>query len=566
MRKHLIAGLSACLALAFVVSGCGKPQSIADEWVTIVPSPLESHASKVRVEVKVNYPVKYFKKKMMLTVTPALATATDTLFTEEVVYQGEKVTDNNEVVKYKVGGPYSFISAFDYNEKFLQADLILKCVAKVKDKEYDLGYVKIGKGIMATSELVNFQALKPAVAPNNFQRVITEKKEAEIRFLIQQSNLRSSELSSEALAELINKIDEAKDAQNQEIKGLEISSYASPDGCLKLNESLASRRDKETTKYINRQIKKLKTEVALSNKFSAEDWDGFQALMQESEIDDKEVILRILSMYEDPEEREREIKNISAVYKAIADEILPQLRRSKMVLSVDVIGKSDEEIKELVQKDSKALSYEELLYAATLYENLDQQISIYNQNIERNNMDWRAQNNLGVALYKQGKFADAERAFAKAVELKGDEPIANFNAGLAALANNNLTAAEECFGKSANVGEGLECAQGALLIKKGEYQKAVEVLNGSFSNNEGLAKLLVADYNAARTALSQVAKPCAKTYYLLAVVSARVNDSNSVFENLKKAIELDANWKQYAAKDIEFEGLFGNETFQSIVK
>jgi Tfp pilus assembly protein PilF len=378
--------------------------------------------------------------------------------------------------------------------------------------------------------------------------------------------LRSSELSSEALAALINKIDEAKDAQNQEIKGLEISSYASPDGCLKLNESLASRRDKETTKYINRQIKKLKTEVALSNKLSAEDWDGFQTLMQESEIDDKEVILRILSMYEDPEEREREIKNISAVYKAIADEILPQLRRSKMTLSVDVIGKSDEEIKELVQNDSQALSYEELLYAATLYEDLDQQIAIYNQNIERNNMDWRAQNNLGVALYKQGKFADAERAFTKAVELKGDEPIANFNAGLCALANNNLTAAEESFGKSANVGEGLESAQGALLIKKGEYQKAVEVLNGQFSNNEGLAKLLVADYNAARTALSQVANPCAKTYYLLAVVSARVNDSNSVFENLKKAVELDANWKQYAAKDIEFESLFGNETFQSIVK
>ena len=565
MRKHLFSVVSACLVLSLIVS-CGKPKELLKEYVTVVPTPVESHSGKVRMEVKVNYPEKYFKKKMELTITPILATETDTIADKDIFYQGEKVKDNNEVVKYKVGGPYSFITAFDYDEKFLKSNFCVRVKAKVKNKEYDLGVVEIVPGVLATPELVNFQALDPVIAEDNFQRVITEKKKADIYFAIQQSNIRSSELSKDEIAALIQKVQDAKDAQNEELKGIEISSYASPDGTLSLNEKLAERREKETNKYIAKQMKKLKAEIAVNAKFTAEDWDGFQALMQDSEIDDKEVILRVLSMYEDPEEREREIKNISEVYKSIADEILPKLRRSQMTLSVDVIGKSDEEIKDLAKNNDATLNLEELLYSAKLFTNLDEKIEIYNKVIARNANDWRAYNNLGIALYQQGKFADAERMIKKAVEFKADAPEANFNAGLIALANKNLTAAEEYFGKSANVGQNLELAQGALLIKKAEYQKAVEVLNGSNVNNEGLAKILVGDFNAASAALNQVAKKDAMTYYLLAVVGARVNDNAAVYENLQKSVELCAAKAEYAKKDIEFANFAEDAKFAEIVK
>ncbi len=565
MKKHLFSVVSACLVLSLLV-GCGKPKELVKEYVTVVPTPVESHSGKVRLEVKVNYPVKYFNKKMVLTITPLLCTPTDTLATQQVVYQGEKVKDNNETVKYKVGGPYSFISAFDYDEKYLESTFCLKVKAQIKDKEYDLGVVEVVPGVLATPELVNFQALNTVLAEDNFQRVITEKKKADIYFAIQQSNIRNTELSKDDIAALIQKIQDAKAAQNEELKDIEISSYASPDGSLSLNERLAERREQATNKYVARQLKKLKAEIAVNAKFTAEDWDGFQALMQESEIDDKEVILRVLSMYQDPEEREREIKNIADVYKAIADEILPKLRRSQMTLSVDVIGKSDEEIKDLAKNNDAALNLEELLYSAKLFTDLDEKIEIYNKVIARNSMDWRAYNNLGIALYQQGKFADAERMIKKAVELKADAPEANFNAGLIALANGNLNAAEEYFGKSANVGENLELAQGALLIKKAEYQKAVEVLNGSNVNNEGLAKILTNDFNAARVALNQVAEKDALTYYLLAIVGARVNDNAAVYENLQKAIELDATKAAYAKKDIEFAKYDEDAKFAEIVK
>lgn len=566
MRKHLFSAVSVCLALSLLV-GCGKPKDFVKEYVTVVPTPVESHSGKVRMEVKVNYPVKYFNKKMELTITPILATENgDTITDKDILYQGEKVKDNNEVVKYKVGGPYSFIAAFDYDKKFLKSNFCVKVKAQIKDKEYDLGVVEVAPGVLATPELVNFQALTPVVAADNFQRIITERTKADIFFAIQQSNIRSSELSKEELAALIEKVKSAKDAQNEEIKGIEILSYASPDGSLSLNERLAANREKETNKYVAKQLKKLKAEIAVNAKFTAEDWDGFQTLMQESEIDDKEVILRVLSMYEDAEVREREIKNIAQVYKAIAEEILPKLRRSQMTLSVDVIGKSDEEIKELAANNSDALSIEELLYSGKLFTNLDEKVEIYNKVIARNSNDWRAYNNLAIALYQQGKHADAERMIKKAVECKGDAPEANFNAGLIALANNNLNAAEEYFGKSANVGENLELAQGALLIKKAEYQKAVEVLNGSNVNNEGLAKILVGDFNAARAALNQVSQKDALTYYLLAIVGARVNDNEAVYSNLAKAVELCAAKAEYAKNDVEFEAYAEDAKFAEIVK
>ena len=536
MIKKLYLPLVALMVLA--LSSCGKMGELSSDYFTTNPEVLEAVAGKVPVTINGKFPEGYFKKNATVEVTPVLRWNGGEAKGQPALFQGEKVEGNGQTISYKAGGNYTMKASFDYVPEMANSELYLDFKITRGSKTYTIPSVKVADGVIATSELPTAASSNASYAEDAYQRIIKQAQEANIMFLIQQANLRNNQLNSEEMKEFHKKVAEVNaDTKNFKLNNIEVSAYASPDGGVKLNTGLAENREKNAEKYLNRQLKKAKIEANVDAKYTAQDWEGFQELVSKSNLQDKDLILRVLSMYQDPEQRENEIKNISSVYKTLADEILPQLRRARLTANYDIIGRSDEEINEAFDTDAKVLSVEELLYAATLYEDLDQQIAIYNQNIERNNMDWRAQNNLGVALYKQGKFADAERAFTKAVELKGDEPIANFNAGLCALANNNLTAAEESFGKSANVGEGLESAQGALLIKKGEYQKAVEVLNGQFSNNEGLAKLLVADYNAARTALSQVANPCAKTYYLLAVVSARVNDSNSVFENLKKAVD-----------------------------
>ncbi len=565
-RKSIILTLAVAVLVLFA---CKPPKTFVDNLKVSV-NPLESHAGKIEVTIDGTFPVKYFQKKMVMTVTPVLKSKTSdaTFKAEPVTYQGEKIKGNDQVIKYKVGGQYTQVAHFDYDAAMESSELWLEVSGKLGKKDFTLDPIKVADGVNITPLLVAVEPgeIDAKIEKDNFQRIIEEKQEAEIKFLIQQSEIRNSEIKSESVVALTKRIDEANKAANLEMKELEIASYASPDGGVELNEKLAGKRDQASQKFINKELKKLKANVTIDSKFTAQDWEGFQKLMEASNIQDKEVILRVLSMYSDPEQREAEIKNLSAAYKAIAEEILPQLRRSKMVLSVDVIGRSDAEIDSIAKVNPDTLSLEELLYAATLTEDLDRKAEIYTKVTELYASDFRGFNNLGVVRYNQGDIDAAGRAFEKAHEIDAKNAAVNYNCGIIALVKGDEDKAEEYFGNAGGVGDELNYVNGVIAIRRADYAKAVELFGAAKLNNAALAKILTKDYAGARSVLESVEKPNARTNYLLAIVGARQNDRAAVLDNLKKAIDADADLKAKAAKDVEFIAYAEDAEFTALVK
>jgi len=567
MKKQLFFAVSMVFALLF--SSCSKDLTALDPSLfKCNPNPLEVKGGKVDATITGTFPVKYFNKRAVLTVTPVLKFEGKEVKGTPVVFQGEKVKGNDKTIAFKAGGNYTVKASFDYVPEMAKSELYLEFSVVQKKKTYQIPSVKVADGIIATSQLVstNETEMNPVIIPDKFQRVIQQQQEADIMFLIQQSNLRKSETSSADMVSLTKKIKEAKETPNEQVSGFNLSSYASPEGPLKLNTNLAESREKVTQGFMNKELKKLKTKVKIDSKFTPEDWEGFQALMEKSNIQDKQVILRVLTMYTDPEERNRQIKNLSVAFKQIAEEILPQLRRSKLKLTVDVTGKADSVILKLAKDDATKLNVEELLYAATLTTDLGEKATIYQKVTEQFPTDVRGFNNLGAVKFQQGNVDDASRYFAKALEIEPTNADVNYNAGLTSLAKGDLAKAEEYFGKAAgttgNVGEGL----GTVYLIKGDYSKAKTYFGSTASNNTAIVQILNADYNGARTTLSTVARPNALTAYLGAIIGARTNDRDAVYSNLKTAIKLDGTYAQKAAKDIEFSKFATDETFLSIIK
>lgn len=567
MRKQLFFAVSLMLALIF--SSCSKDLTALDPSLfKCNPNPLEVKGGKVDATVTGTFPVKYFNKKAVLTVTPVLKYAGKETKGTPAVFQGEKVVGNNQTISYKAGGTYTVNASFDYVPEMSNSELYLEFSVVSGKKTYQIPSVKVADGVIATSQLASKSAKEvvAVIIPDKFQRIIKEMQEADILFQIQKSELRKSEAKSTDVLDLTKKIKEVKESQNKQIAGFEISGYASPDGNIDLNTNLAEKRQKVTTDFLNKEMKKLKTSVTLDAKFTAEDWDGFQKLMENSNIQDKQVILRVLSMYQDPEQREREIKNLSVAFKSIAEEILPQLRRSRLKLTVDVIGKSDAQISELAKSDTAKLTVDELLYAATLTSNLTEKAAIYQKVTDKYPSDIRGFNNLGVIKYQQGNVDDAARYFAKALEIDDKNADANFNAGVAALAKGDLAKAETYFGKAPGTTGNLSQGLGTIYTIKGDYTKAKTHFGSTASNNAALNQILNADYSGARKTLAAVASPDAMTAYLGAIIGARTNDREVVYSNLKQAISLDKTLAAKAAKDIEFAKFATDATFTSIVK
>ena len=373
MKKGLFLSLIAAVAL---LASCNK--SLPNpEQISVNPSPLVKVGNKVDAEIVGTFPEKKFAKKGVLTVTPVLKFEGQEVVGEPVTYVGEKAKENGKTVNYKEGGKYRQNCSFDYVPAMHQSELYLRFEAKIGKKVIEIPDLKIADGVIATDELADARDNKSATTPDKFQRVIQELTEADIKFLIQSAELRSKETKSDEVKALQAAIKDAKEAERKEINKIEVSGYASPDGGMDLNEKLAQNRQKAAAKFLQRDLKKNKVENAIESNITAEDWEGFQKAMENSNMKDKDLVLRVLSMYSDPEEREAQIKNLSSVYGTIADEILPALRRSRLILTTDLIGKSDEEIKKLAKEDPSQLSVEELLYAATLTNDKAEKKAIY---------------------------------------------------------------------------------------------------------------------------------------------------------------------------------------------
>ncbi len=561
MKKGLFLGL---IAAAVVLASCNKTLP-SPEQISVNPNPLEKVGGKVNAEITGTFPQKKFAKKGVLTVTPVLKYDGKEALGEPVTYVGEKAKENGKTVNYKNGGKYSQSCSFDYVPAMRKSELYLRFEAKVGKKVIEIPDVKIADGIVATSELAEAKDNKTAGTPDKFQRVIQELTEADIKFLIQSAELRSSETKSENVKAFQAAIKDAKEAERKEISKIEVSGYASPDGGMDLNEKLAQNRQKAAANFLKKDLKKNKVANAVESKITAEDWEGFQKAMENSNMQDKDLVLRVLSMYSDPEEREAQIKNLSSVYGTIAEEILPALRRSRLILTTDLIGKSDDEIRELAKKDPAQLSVEELLYAATLTNDKAEKMAIYKKAAEQYN-DYRAYNGMGQLYFEEGNIAEARRCYAKALEIQPNDPDVNYNAGVAAMADGDLAKAEEYFGKAAGTKANLQAALGTLYTQKGDYNAAKKAYGQSATNNAAVQQILDEDYAAAAKTLDAVKEPNATTAYLKAVVGARTNDKAAVYANLKSAIAQDAKLKARAAQDIEFAKFAEDAEFKAIVK
>lgn len=537
-----------------LLTGCNKKlNQFQSDYFTVNPNPLEAKAGKVPAAITGKVPAKFFVKNAEVTVTPVLVYEGGETASAPYTFQGEKVRGNNPVVNYENGGNVTIPFMVDYVPEMQKSDLYLNFDVKQGKKQYVLPRVKVADGVIATSTLADAASVKPAIAADKFQRIINEKYNADIMFLINQANLRDGQLRSDAMKALKKEIKDANKDAKREIEEINISSYASPDGGVKLNTTLAENREKNTKNYLKNQLKrdKVKEFGELTAQFTPQDWEGFQKLVSQSNIQDKELILSVLSMYKDPEVREREIRNLSSVFDQLAEEILPKLRYSRITASINAIGKSDEEIKAAYNADPKQLTADELLYSATLTDDNAKRAEIYQKATEVYPNDYRGYNNLGMCQYIDKNYDAAARNFAKAASIAPQSSEAQMNLGLVSLLNKDYAAANQKFGSAAGVSE-LGDALGVYYLQQGDYNSAVKSFGDSKTNNAALAQILTKDYSKAKTTLAGIAKPDATTYYLMAVLGARTNNSEMVNTNIRQAVKLDPSLAKKAVNDLEF--------------
>lgn len=547
-------------ALALVAGGCSKKlANFQSDYFSMRPSPLETVGEEVPGTVYATLPAKFMLKNAKVTATPVLQWNDNGVAGERpatpVIFQGENVRDNGQVVSYANGGQVAIPFDIPYQPEMAQSELYLDFNVDQNGKLYTLPRVKVGNGVIATSTLASASTVHPAVASDGFQRVISEKYGADIHFLVNQANVRASETSKADYIDLNKKLMEANAAPNMEIAGVTINSYASPEGTLAFNTQLAEKREKSTQNYLEGQFKKDKiTEFGeLTSSFTPEDWEGFRSLVEKSNIQDKDLILSVLSLYKDPEEREREIRNISTVFNELADQILPQLRYSRVMATINVIGKSDEELVNQYNTDPSSLKADEILYVATLTDNNAKKEEIYKKAAQIFPNDYRAYNNLGMTQYIAGDYAAATASFDKAARLDPTSKEVEMNKGLISMINKDYKKANELLGAAAGVPETAD-ALGVYYLTQGEVGKAQNAFGDAKTNNAALAQILAKDYNAARNTLAAIPMPDATTYYLTAILGARTHNENMVTGNLRQAVKLDNTLRNRAKKDLEFAG------------
>ena len=537
---------------------------LSPEYFTVTPQVLEAVGGKVPATINGRFPEKYFNKKAIVEVTPALRWQGGEVKGQPATFQGEKVEANYQTIPYQMGGNYTLRTSFDYRPEMAKSELYLDFVVRMGKKVLTIPSVKVADGVIATSELVGktLENANVSLGADAFQRIIKDKREEQIMFLIQQANIRSNQMG--AANNFTNEVKSVEGTSNQRISNIEVSAYASPDGGVNLNRGLAEKRQDNTASLIEKNLKKNNIDADIDTRYTAQDWEGFQELVQKSNIQDKDLILRVLSMYSDPEEREREIKNISTVYRTLADDILPQLRRSRLTLNYEIIGKSDEEISTLARTNANQLNVEELLYAATLTNDAKEQEAIYTQATRLYPNDYRGYNNLGKLAYEAGDLNKAESLFKQAAT-KQDAPEVNNNLALVFLAKGDKATAEQYLGKASGAKE-LNETMGNLYVAQGQYDRAVNSFADTKTNSAALAQILAKDYNKARNTLDGVAHPDAYTAYLKAIVGARTNNLQMVTTNLREAINLQPSLRQQAASDLEFSKYFTNADFAAIVR
>ena len=540
MKKGIKLLSAAILGLAAVA--CSSPEKMAEmaENVTVkcVPAVLEVVGGEIDAEVSVTYPEDYFHPKAILEVTPVIVYEGGEAKMEPFTFQGEKVQDNYQVVP-AAGATVTKKVNFKYAPGMEKCYLELRGVVRYKAKSTDLPTKKVADGANTTYMLV-CQKGKLDLKDDNYQEIIKQTAEGQILYSINSSTVRNKELRSQSIKDFQAALDEIKANERKNLVSTDVVAYASPDGKEDQNAKLSDNRSKSAEKAFNKVTKKNPVEGPVNVTSVAEDWEGFQELVAASDLADKDLIIRVLSMYSDPAVREKEIKNMSAVYTTLAKEILPELRRARFIANVEYTNYTSEELLQLIEENIDVLDETAILRAATLVKDNDQKVALYKK--AANKFDSAAgQYNLAVTYIKMDKLADAKAALGKC------EKDADWNnaMGVIALRENNLNAAAEYFAASGNATAKENAA--VISILDGDYKAAAAALANAKGFNAALAQLLVGN-NAPAAALKC---ECAKTAYLRAVAAARQGNAEAVKTNLEAAKKCE-KLAERAAKDVEF--------------
>ena len=551
MRKNLILTLSACSLV--LMTSCSKLGKLSADNFSVTPNPLETVGGKVPATVEGQFPEKFMNKKATVTVVPELRYGNGQVAKgQAVTFQGEKVMANHKVISYRLGGRYTMKTVFDYVPAMQKSDMYLAFDARIGNSKVNVPAIKVATGVIATAELYRkaMQQGGACLALDSFQRVIDHKQEANVKFLINQANLRSNELKNNSVREFVSMLKRINaDREKLAIKNVEVQAYASPEGGFTFNDKLANKRQNVSEGYVKQQLKGTNLQTDIDAHYTAQDWEGFMKLVQASKIQDKDVILRVLSMYKDPQEREQQIRNMSEGFRELADGILPELRRSRLIINYQTIGRSDQQIKQQYAADPTKLSLEELLYAASLTNDVNAKKAIYKKTTELYDRDYRAYNNLAALALNEGDehtansyLSQALQANRKAPEAYANKAYINLTHGEIAEAEHNLADATEANGFNEIIGN--------LHIARGNYANATDELFND-NNSAALAQLLNKNYVAAEQTLKAIKQPNGLTYYLFAVLNARQGKNDTAAKYLKEALQKDPSLAEYARNDLE---------------
>jgi len=566
MKKVQVFQLMLTSAIILVV-GCSSPNKMLKNASTlkydVTPNPLEMKGDSVEVTVSGNYPAKFFNKKAQMVVTPMLKWDNGSVNFGQINLQGEAVQGNGTTISYTNGGSFSFSGKVPYQAGMLKSELVINSKTSIKSKSVDMPEVKIADGVLSTAALMKNEAQTISVT-NQLKRSEIISSESEILFPISQSVIQPKELTKAGMKGLKSFAKNLEKDTTIVFKNVEIHGFASPDGSEQTNTSLAQNRQSAAEKAIKKELNK--NEVV--GNFTAEDWEGFRALMQNSNIQDKDVILSVLSRYSDPIAREAEIKKMAVVYKRIADEILPKLRRSKVIVNAEKKGKTDEQLLNAGLAVSKhSLTEEEFLFTTTLASSNDDVIKILSNGVAMYPESWKLQNNLGVALIAQNKLQEATTALNKANELsEGDKAVKN-NLGVIAVKQGDMKKAVELFEVAQGAGSEVKYNLGVIKLKQGDYPAAVAMFGSNATFNASLAKLLNGDVDGALSTITKAGESeNASAYYLKAVIGARQKNIDMIVSNLKVAVEKDSSLRERAKKDLEFKAFAEDSNFKSILR
>lgn len=576
MNSKFLHVIAASLSVAVVFTSCdalGKMlKKQKDIKYAVTPNPLEMVGDSVQFSVNGKFNEKLFQKKITLVVTPVITWNGGEKALKPITLVGEKATGSGQKIAYS-GGSFNYASEkFAFENGMRNAKLVIRAEGQFKTKKKAFDPVEIGEGTMATSLLVRNDE-KTMMAKDAFVKVMPANQMTHVYYLINQSNVRPSEMNSEEMKAFKNFIATSLNSPSYSFKGISVSAYASPDGETDKNENLAKDRANSGSAAIMAEFKKDKNK---DNNFgktkdqyiiatTREDWEGFKQLMEESTMADKDLILRVLTMYSDADQRRKEIKNLSKTYVELAEKVLPRLRRAEITLNIDKNSRTDEQISKLAVSNPDSLSVEELLYAATLTNDVNTKVQIYAAAEKQYGSDWRTSNNYGCALLMQNKVSEAAEAFKRAEKAGSNQAAVQNNLGVIESKNGNRLAAEEFYKKAGGNAE-TKYNQGILDVRNGKYTEAVNNFGSFNGHNKALAQLLSGNAAAVKETLGASSEnETAYSYYLKAVTAARQSMNADAIAFLKSAIEKDNAYKAYAKDDAEFIKLRADAGFTALL-